>query len=55
MLKEFGPGELPGGEVKGASKDITSYMEIEKDAKQIFSTCVTEQGLFGWVKAGMMC
>lgn len=55
MLNEFGPGELPGGETKGASKDIASYMEIEEHAKQIFETCVEKQGLFGWMQAGMMC
>ena len=53
MLNEFGPGQLPGGDVKGGSKDITSYREIEEDAKLIFGTCVLKRGLFGWMQTGM--
>ena len=53
MLNEFGPGQLPGGDVEGGSKDITSYREIEEDAKLIFGTCVLKRGLFGWMQTGM--
>ena len=55
MLNEFGPGELPGGDVKGGSKDAASYMEIDECAKQIFATCVEGKELFGWMPAGMIC
>lgn len=54
MLNEFGPGELPGGDVKGASKDKSSYFELGEHAKHIFATCVLKQGLFGWMQAGMI-
>ena len=55
MLNEYGPGELPGGDVKGASKDVASYKDLEQDAKHIFANCVLKQGLFGWMQAGMIC
>ncbi len=55
MVAEFGPGELPGGDAKGASKDMASYMKIEEDAKQIFAACVTKQGSLGWMQTGMTC
>ncbi|KAK0508135.1 hypothetical protein JMJ35_009219 [Cladonia borealis] len=52
MLNEYGPGELPGGDIKGASKDKASYMDLEQGAKHIFANCVLKQGLFGWMQAG---
>ena len=53
MLNEFGPGELPGGDIKGASKDMTSYIEIEEDVKLISGSCVLKRGLFGWMQIGI--
>ena len=55
MLNEYGPGELPGGDAKGASKDKASYMDLEQGAKHIFANCVLKQELFGWMQAGMIC
>ena len=53
MLNEFKPGELPGGDVKGASEDNTSYKRIEEQAKATFKTCLEELRLFGWMQTGM--
>ena len=55
MLKDFEPGELPGGDVKGASEDTTSYERIEKGTKVTFETCLKELKLFGWMRTGMAC
>ena len=55
MVNEYGPGELPGGDVKGASKDKASYEDLEQGAKHILANCVLKQGLFGWMQAGMIC
>lgn len=53
MLNEFKPGELPGGDVKAASVDITSYERIEEEAKATFETCLEQLRLFGWMQTGM--
>ena len=55
MLNDFKPGELPGGDVKGASKDTTNYARIEEEAKAIYETCLKELRLFGWMQTGMTC
>ena len=53
MLNEFKPGELPGGDIKGVSEDITSYGMIEEISRNIIRNCVMERKLYGWVQTGM--
>ena len=55
MLNEFRPGELPGGDVKGASVDITSYKRIEEAAKLTIESCMMKRYLYGWMQIGMTC
>lgn len=55
MLNEYKPGDLPGGDIKGASEDITSYEKIEEVAKATVENCVMELKSYGWIQTGMTC
>ena len=53
MLNEFKPGELPGGDIKGASEDITNYAIIEEISRTLVRNCVMERKMYGWMQTGM--
>lgn len=55
MLNEFKPGELPGGDIRGAPEDINSYERIEEVAKLTIETCLIKLRLYGWMQTGMTC
>lgn len=46
-------GELPGGDQRGPSTDVSTWRNIQVRAQRLVTKCVLEENKFGWSRTGM--